>query len=537
VVLAAVGVLAIGIPLVAPHPAAAADGRSSSYVGPDHGEGPPTSPTRFAHQSKLWFHADAWWALMLDPAGNDVRVHELLPDHTWRATGTVVNADPVDTGDALSVGDAVYAVSRRTDGLVQLARLRFDPDRREYVPDGGPRVVTDRGTGAPPSIARDTTGKLWVSFATADQVVAVTSADNGSTWSAPPTVLPGPPPSFPTREVATVASFDTSIGILWTDQAAGVVRFGVHRDGAPNSEWKIETALEGTPVADHLSLKVLDRDPADAVVAAVRTAPADPAAPPQPPDAPVVTVLSRAPDGTWSHVPAATADDGLNSPSIQLDATNGTIYLLGHARGTIQIKQAPIDSPAFGDGRVTAFVTAPGAGLVDAGGSKQPADARTGLVTMASGTVDHRYHHGELGLPGVPPAKDPPDTTAPTTPTDLVAQASGGPVILSWSAGSDGTRWTPAADREPVRSYTVSRDGTEIGTTEQLSFADDADAGARHEYAVRSVDFAGNLSDPAIASVTVPESGPSATSIIGWTLLGIATVLGVAVGFRRRLRR
>ena len=58
-----------------------------------------SEPTADKPQSKLWYNDGAWWALMLAPSGK-IQVFELLSDHTWRDTGTVVDDRTASTGDA-----------------------------------------------------------------------------------------------------------------------------------------------------------------------------------------------------------------------------------------------------------------------------------------------------------------------------------------------------------------------------------------------------------------------------------------------------
>ena len=95
-------------------PAAADEGAvPRTYQGGVYSRSYPVPPTQGENQSKLWFHADAWWALLVEPTGRSLRVFELMPDHTWRATSAVVNNDVGDVGDALLDGDTVHVLTRR----------------------------------------------------------------------------------------------------------------------------------------------------------------------------------------------------------------------------------------------------------------------------------------------------------------------------------------------------------------------------------------------------------------------------------------
>jgi chitodextrinase len=98
-----------------------------------------------------------------------------------------------------------------------------------------------------------------------------------------------------------------------------------------------------------------------------------------------------------------------------------------------------------------------------------------------------------------------PDTTAPSVPTGLAANATAPDrVELSWTASTDDTG---------VAGYTVYRDGVSLGTATGTSFADtSATAGTTYAYAVDAVDAAGNRSartEP--VSVTTPSAGGSMT--------------------------
>lgn len=511
---------------------AALDEVPESYVGPDYGANTPISPTRYEHQDKLWFHDDAWWALMVEPSGVDMRIFELLPDHTWRPTDALINISPLGSADVLSVDDTLYVVSRRPDSIVQLVRLTYDATSRGYLPMTTPPVsVTDAGSIAPPSIARDTTGRLWVALTTTSNVIVINSSDDGATWSAARSISTVGGGTTPIREAAAVVAFDRSIGVMWSDQTAGAFRFAVHRDGAPVDEWRIETAAEGPGLVDnHISLKVMDREPADAVIAAVKTAQGDQG---EAPDTPLVLVLSRAPDGAWSSTPGATVEDNLNSPTIQIDATNEVVHLFGHAAGSVRVKQAPLDALAFPPGQGRPFVAGDGA-LAEASGSEHPVDARTGLVILASGLVDRRYHHAEVQIPGKPPPAPKPDTEAPSAPRDLVATTAGSTVNLYWSASPDGERWAPAAAHRVARNYVILRDGVEIGSTTQTSFADEPSPGLSYEYTVRAVDFAGNASPPSIATVSVDTPRAAPVALAAWTLFGTGAATAVALLAARR---
>jgi hypothetical protein len=94
-----------------------------------------------------------------------------------------------------------------------------------------------------------------------------------------------------------------------------------------------------------------------------------------------------------------------------------------------------------------------------------------------------------------------PDTTKPTAPGALTASAK--------APNEIDLNWLPSTDNVGVTGYNVYRDGTllqALGTA--TSYADTTVApGTTHDYQVRAVDAAGNLSDPSnTASATTPAS-------------------------------
>ena len=61
------------------------------------------------------------------------------------------------------------------------------------------------------------------------------------------------------------------IGVMWSDQNTATDFFAVHSDAQPDNVWTIETALQGTGLADdHINLKT---DVTGRVFAAVKTSP------------------------------------------------------------------------------------------------------------------------------------------------------------------------------------------------------------------------------------------------------------------------
>jgi len=519
--------------------AAADDTQAHSYPGPSYSAEFTGSPTEFENQSKLWFYADAWWALLVEPGGRSLRVFELMPDHTWRPTTAVVNSAVGAVGDALPDGDTVHVLTRGIDDSLLYVRLTFEPATRDYRV-AAPSLVTTRKSSAPATIAKDAAGTLWAGYATAASTVVTYSVDGGLTWGRVITLSTSAPGSTP--ESGQLIAYNDRVGMLWSDQETGSFRFASHHTGDDPTLWSTEVAASGLGVADnHVSvvrvpaedLAQVPTGTSDALVAAVKTSRGDTAGNNT---APLIEVLIRDTTGQWSVVPASTVAEGLNDPVIAVDAATHTLRLFATHNGAIIMKTAPLDHLAFPPGVGSVFVNGSSSILGNPTVSKQPLDARSGLVVLASDTVKFTYRHAELALGPATTAPDPNDVTPPTPPGDLRVRAtSPESVVLSWQAAHDGTRWVPGASGVPVAGYVVTRNGAEVTTVTDTSFEDRARASQNAaeptsvEYSVVAVDAAGNRSTPVTTVVELPGSKQSPVpGYVALALLGLAALIAMA---------
>jgi hypothetical protein len=531
---AAVALLVVGSAAGTVTRSASADtGARRAYAGFGYGEAIAVPPTGSDQQSKLWFHDDAWWGLFFDAEATVVRIHELMPDHTWRPTDSVVRADPSSVGDALSVGDVLYVVGRTVDTDLVLSQLAYDGASRQYRMVGGFPTTITRGGSESATIARDSAGHLWVAYASSSEALVATSSDDGRTWSTP--FPPGPPATTIGRgEATSVVAFDHKVGVMWSDQRNGAFRFAVHEDGSPAGAWTVETPLEGLGMADdHVNVKVVPGPP-ETVAAVVKTSQGDNG---EGREAPLIVVLTRSAQGEWDSHVAATVADGHSRPSLVVDAVNSSLYLFATSSpggGTIIFKDAPLDDPDFSPGLGTVVIETTGGLLTDPATTKQAVTARTGVVVLASDRSSRTYHHAELAITTPRPAADPEtdpsegqDSAPPLPPSGLGATVTGsGSVALVWHPSTDPDRWSAAADGAPARHYIVYRDGEPLGTTDLTSYGDHPD-GDTARYAVVAVDGAGNRSSPSDA-VAVDLSPEPAERLVG-TLTRSGQVIALAM--------
>ena len=496
------------------------------------------APTEDKPQSKLWFTDGSWWALMRTTGAGadgdaDITIHRLLPDHTWRDTGTVVDTRPDGTGDALWEDGTLLVVSRVPSGSVDVARLAYDPAGDTYtMASGFPRSVA-AGSIESVTIARDSRGRLWVTFTKPNpadtrlnQVWVAHSTTGDTAWTAP-FLVPASDTTVKSDDISAVVAFGGKVGVMWSDQQSQVVRFAVHLDTAPDtSGWTVETPVSGTRSADdHLNLKSLVEGDDGRIYAAIKTSRGDSSTDSS--SDPLICVLSRSSAGTWTSATVATVAERLTRPQLALDQTNHQVYVVmsTESGGNVYYRRSPMGASLSFAPRAT-LLTWSGARINNATTAKAPVTAASGLVVLASDEKNTmRYYHAELDLGAGPAA----DTTPPSVPTGVSATADTSAAVT--------VRWTASTDDVALASYRVTRNGTVLApaVTDATSFVDrTVTAGSQYAYTVSAVDAAGNRSaESAPASVTVPLSGGAGVVTAGSSTVAGSSAAVTAVSVER----
>lgn len=458
-----------------------------------------TAPTADKPQSKLWYVAGAWWALMLSPADGAVHVFELRSDHTWRDTGTVVDTRSNSTGDALWDGTHLYVASRAPDASgLYVTRLSYLAGSRSWSVDSGFPVSVKTGSMESATIAKDTTGMLWVTFTQGDKVFVKHTSDADNHW-APSYVVPVADTAVSYDDISAVIAFDGKIGVFWSNQNTGTFDFAIHRDGDPDSAWTREVPESGDHLADdHMNVKSLVAGDDGRLYVAVKTSRNDVSSNTS---EPIIQLLTRSADGTWRAVTYGTVGTGLTRPELLIDEADGQLYLFATAPedgGTIYYKSTSLTSPSFGTGRGTPFITYSGAVINNISTTKQTVSASTGIVAIAADSAAHRYYHAEMPISGVSTA----DTVAPSVPAGTTATAD--------SARSVSLSWQPATDNVAVTGYDVFRDGSRVATVAQPQWTDaTVQPSTTYHYTLDAFDAAGNHSTQGGAlDVTTPAAPP-----------------------------
>jgi hypothetical protein len=363
-------------------------------------------------ESKVWYHDDAWWAVLYRPDVSAHRIHRLdFTTQTWIDTGTAVDERPRSRQDVLWAGGALYVASRfdGTPAQNRLLRYHYVPDARQWSLDAGFPVDVPGGRTESMTIARDASGTLWLAYTLDGRVWVAHTLGDDARW-APPFVLPvGDATTVSVDDIAGVQALADGVGVFWSNQLTQAFYLAVHRDGAPPQTWTLETAAVGDRVADdHFNLKLAADGRLFAAVKTSRTRKNDT----------LVGLLVRAPDGTWSPLhPVTTVEFNPTRPLCLLDETMRLIHVFySPDQSNIYVKTSDLDTIAFPSGRGAPFIsTHRFAGINNPTSTKQSVEPGTGLVVVAASSDSQSYWHEAIAPEGAPP-DDPLLRLAPSRP-------------------------------------------------------------------------------------------------------------------------
>jgi hypothetical protein len=362
-------------------------------------------------ESKLWFHAGRWWATMIPEDGASHTIHE-LDGTTWRDTGVVVDVSADARGDALLVGDQLYISNRNTSRL-----FRATWNGSTWVPRGAPSTLpVPNGTPAL-TIARDSAGRLWITWLNEDRVHVARAADTAQLEVTDWTVIDlstrladGSKALVSDDDISAVISFQDdagpAVGVMWSNQNDRVTYFGVHRDSAADGTWTIETIGQGITreADDHVNLKTSN----GLVYAAVKTEHST-----NSPDPSLIRLLVRSRSGTWAIHEVSAIDERDTRPIAALEISGGAVYVFmtrnpaddqrqivyKRARLVDVAPGARIEDP-FGPA-ITFLRSDTTLGIDDPTTMKANATSTSGIVVLAS-TSSH-YWWNRLDIDAPPP--------------------------------------------------------------------------------------------------------------------------------------
>ncbi|MFN2467187.1 MAG: Ig-like domain-containing protein [Gaiellaceae bacterium] len=336
-------------------------------------------------ESKLWWADGKWWAAMVSVAQNGAHTIHRLDGTAWTDTGVLIDPRPTTKEDVLSLGTTLYVLSRfnGTGSSSQLRRYTYA--NGAYKLDSG-FPVNVPGTGAETStIARDSLGRLWLTYASSNTVyVAHSASGNDASWGAPFAVPGGT--GLTSDDIASIVSFTDAtgpaVGVMWSNQNTDRQHFAVHYDSNGDGTWRSEVALGGTDMADdHINLKTYE----GRVFAVTKTSVGDTGT------GALIKLLVRSLAGSWSAYTVATVAEGNTRPIavLEIDPAVRKAFIFmtlgeGPSANGIAYKSTSLDTLGF-SGSGTVFIQGSGGEAInDATSTKQNLTAASGVVVMAS---------------------------------------------------------------------------------------------------------------------------------------------------------
>lgn len=384
----------------------------SDFPFGDPGEwGVAGSPTGYKPQSKIWFNDGSWWGSLYDRSAGAYHIYRYgWHTRTWVDTGTLIDERDRSKADILWDGTHLYVASAASSATsdfasARLTRYSYNPTSRSYsLDDGFPVTIVDGGMEAI-VLAKDTTGKLWVTYTRDERVYVNHSLDDDSTWGEP-FVLPAQGAAVAADDISSVVAYNSHIGVMWSNQRDDTFYFATHKDGEAGDFWESSIAVRNPNIADdHVNLKA---GPGGKVYAVVKTSldeveDRDPAAP-------LILLLVRARDGGWDSHTVSRVREKQTRPIVQIDEENRGLYVFATSPcchgGAIYYKRTNLDDVSFPEGKGTPFIrSTTDTHVNDASSTKQNVNGTTRLLVLASDVTSGFYLHNviDLGAAGTTP--------------------------------------------------------------------------------------------------------------------------------------
>jgi hypothetical protein len=366
----------------------------------------PQGPTATKAQSKLWFNDGAWWGILFDGFSEEYHIYRYdRTEDAWNDTGVLVDARNTSRADALWEDGHLYVVSGGTEASfnkdsARFLRYSYDPSTSRYSLDEGFPVTITEGGMESITVARDTTGKLWATYAQGKELrrvfVTHTSEKDDSNW-VKPFVLPLRGTTVSSDDISAIVAFGSNIGLMWSNQYDESGRsgyyFAIHHVGESDDTWREDNPVMGAGMAnDHINLKA---DSEGRVFATLKTRRdrID-----RKLDAPYSMLWVRDQDGSWTSHVFGTVGDSLTRSLALIDEEQRLLYMFASSPtctgGKIYYKRTDLDDISFEEGRGTLVMQGPeGTNVGDVTSTKQNLDEASGLLVVASDKTRNYYYN------------------------------------------------------------------------------------------------------------------------------------------------
>ncbi len=322
-----------------------------------------------------------------------------------------MDARNTSRADALWDAPHLYVASAGTQTALQKDSARFlrytyDSSTERYSLDEGFPVTIAKGGTEAVSIAEDSTGRFWATYAQDTPAgelrrvyVTHTSGGEDSNW-VEPFVPPLPGTTVSTDDIPAVVAFGSKIGLMWGNQydesgEAGY-HFATHENGDPDDVWHSDNpVLRSAMSNDHINLKA---DSEGRVYAVTKTRfdriNRDL-------DKPYVVLWVRDADGKWTKHIFGTVRDSHTRAFAMIDEGRRELYVFATSPtckgGKIYYKETSLQDISFDEGKGTLFMQGEdGTKIGDATSSKQNLQGAMGAMVVASSPTGGDYYYDLL---------------------------------------------------------------------------------------------------------------------------------------------
>jgi RTX calcium-binding nonapeptide repeat (4 copies) len=372
--------------------------------------GPPTTSKP---ESKLWFNDGFWWAVMVTPTNNDYHIFRLnLRKQTWVDTGVAVDTRASTRQDVLSTGSKLFVASHKfvpvshedptpgpTDDM-RLSRFSYNAGADTYSLDGVASIDPQKSETL--VIDQDSTGAIWATWVqesggshqvyvkksdgncVSDPAFVANCSFTAGAFTLDPNVAPD--------DISSIVRFGgNKVGVMWSDQTTGELRFSVHNDADAFGTWQPSEVVTGSPAApkfadDHINLKA---DSAGRVYAVTKTKFAGPSKP--------GTVLQRrSATGNWTSFTVSAGSLDRTRPIVILDPSHNRILVFeGTTQGSaVFLKTSHLNHISFPASQAGKRVIADtGSTVSNPTSTKQNVSNATRLIVLATNPTTKHYWH------------------------------------------------------------------------------------------------------------------------------------------------
>jgi len=370
------------------------------------------TPTAEKPESKLWWNDGFWWGSLWSTASNKYRIYRFsTASQCWENVGPDIDDRSQTLSDALWDGNKLYIASHvfsntgsstTTANAARLYRYSYNSSTDTYTLDSGFPVTTNLAKSEALVLAKDSMGKLWITWTQGGKVKVNRSTTNDLTWGTA-FDLPVQGGNAKSDDISSIVAFSgNKIGVMWSNQNDLKNYFAVHLDGDPDTQWQpreeaLADASLGAVSDDHINLKMTSDDGGN-LYAVTKTSLSNL-------DHPLIYLLRRTSSGVWTRHVVGRKSDNHTRPIVLIDDENRRVYVFAKSdngtNGTIRMKSASLDDLVFPAGLGDIFIrSTTDDDINNPTSTKQNVNGTTDLLVLASDEGTRNYMHNFIDLPG-----------------------------------------------------------------------------------------------------------------------------------------